>query len=395
MIPDTQFFPTVNQIGDIEPMGDIGSLITKPNGEKWLMTGQVLPASGWPDAAVVESLKVTGYRHAIGSSVLPIQIASDGGLNAVMATGAANVLVTNDGWQTWSSVTPTGLGGVNCTAVVWTGTVFIAGGRQVTQLVFGRSATGAAGTWATAGNVTGTTSDADSIRGAFNGTVALFVGSGHTSAAATVNAAGTVVTGRTLPAAVSSIARIAACNGVFMFGTGAVAYYTTPDGITYTARSAIGSYNYLSATSSLFGMLINGGSADGFYTSPDAITWTKKNKHGSAFTIGTAALSADANRFYVSGSYSTTRPVPWLQWSADGELWTTRWLTSAPVANAAWGVAGGKGLYPMVLAGSNVLRIPDFSTADFVGYSQLQTAGTSGGTGDSTAAIYYAKIGDA
>jgi hypothetical protein len=145
-------------------------------------------------------------------------------------------------------------------------------------------------------------------------------------------------------------------NGLFVAvgTTGANRVMTSPDGITWTARTAAASndWEYVTYGNGTFVAVATSGSGNRVMTSTDGITWTSQtsaadnNWRGVTFANGT---------FVAVASSGTNRVMT----STDGITWTAR--TSAAEFNTWYGVTYGNGTFVAVAySGTNlVMTSPD------------------------------------
>jgi hypothetical protein len=130
--------------------------------------------------------------------------------------------------------------------------------------------------------------------------------------------------------------------GVSCFGSGDLVA-TSPDGITWTARSAVGNNdNWYSVTYGNGLFVAVGASGDRVMTSPDGITWTARSASGDDDYWRSVTY---ANGLFVAVGSATTGLSP-VMTSPDGITWTTR---SASGDNDDWySVTYGNGLFVAV-----------------------------------------------
>ena len=151
-------------------------------------------------------------------------------------------------------------------------------------------------------------------------------------------------TARTAPAGYHS--GIAYGNGTFAVWGGAM---TSPDGITWTAQSPF--YNSASAIAfgnNTFVVVLTGGSV---YTSPDGITWTSQT---SGMGNGFYAITYGNGLFVAVGSGTT-----YVATSPDGITWTAQ---TAPVTDLWRGVTYGNGLFVAVGINGHIITSPNAIT---------------------------------
>jgi hypothetical protein len=142
-------------------------------------------------------------------------------------------------------------------------------------------------------------------------------------------------------------------NGLFV----AVAYdgsyqvMTSPDGVTWTARTAAAANGWLSVTygNGLFVAVTNRGT-NRVMTSPDGVTWTAQ----SAAQQNDWYSVTYGNGLFVATANGTNRVMT----SPDGVTWTAR---TAAAANTWWSVTFGNGLFVAVAydGSHRVMTSPD------------------------------------
>jgi hypothetical protein len=143
-------------------------------------------------------------------------------------------------------------------------------------------------------------------------------------------------TGRTAAQA-NSWSSVTYGNGLFVAvavnGTNRV--MTSPNGITWTARTAASAFNWISVTygAGLFVAVANSGDINRVMTSPDGITWTAR----------TATEAANWKSVtYGSGVYVAVSQNGAIMTSTDGFTWTAQ---AAAAANSWRSVTYGNGLF--------------------------------------------------
>jgi 6-phosphogluconolactonase (cycloisomerase 2 family) len=202
---------------------------------------------------------------------------------------------------------------------------------------------------------------------------------------------------QTAPAGTDSITSVTYGNGLFVAVASGGSNYviTSPDGITWTARTPADGSTWRSVTygNGLFVAVGLAGGFSGVMTSPDGITWTSRvspeanqwysvtygnglfvavsidgtnrvmtSPDGITWTGRTAASASNwrsvtyGNGFFVAVAYGGTNRV---MTSPDGITWTTR--TAADVNSSWYSVTYGNGLFVAVsVFGANrVMTSPD------------------------------------
>lgn len=136
-------------------------------------------------------------------------------------------------------------------------------------------------------------------------------------------------------------------NGLFVAVGNGGAIQTSPDGVTWTARTAGGGYtgNFRSIVwVEDLGLFVAGGDAGGPQTSPDGVTWTQQ----SFDSMGGAATVVYGDGLIVAASSSQ------VEVSADGINWTNHALTTPfPIPSGPNPRAGAFGDGVFVLVGAD------------------------------------------
>jgi len=128
----SQTLVVTSQVGDQMLYNDVGTAITKPNGEVWFRDGFIGAASLYPKAAAFEPLKINNLTLVpIKASVTPISKAEDGTGNVVIVYSDGSAAYSTNYGKTFT-VTATAF--TTASSVVWTGTVFIIGTWATTTL---------------------------------------------------------------------------------------------------------------------------------------------------------------------------------------------------------------------------------------------------------------------
>jgi hypothetical protein len=140
-------------------------------------------------------------------------------------------------------------------------------------------------------------------------------------------------------------------NGLFVavsgFGTDRV--MTSPDGISWTARTAAAANNWMSVAygNGLFVAVAQSGT-NRVMTSPDGITWTARS-----VPIQSWSGITYANGLFVAVAQNGTSAV---MTSPDGITWTTRTI---PLSANWYAITYGNGLYVAVALGGEVMTSPN------------------------------------
>ena len=155
-------------------------------------------------------------------------------------------------------------------------------------------------------------------------------------------------------------------NGVFVAvaSAGGVAncVMTSPDGVTWTLRTALeGTWNSVAFGNGLF-VAVGVGSAGFVITSPDGITWTAR----TAAALNTwRSVTFGNNLFVAVASNGATRVMT----SPDGITWTGR---TAANAHQWWSVTYGNGLY--VAVANNIVITPFMTSPDGITWTGVTDA---------------------
>ena len=387
---------SLDEVGDMVWLPDGDFLEITASAKTRLKTGRLVSAASYPVAAALNSLKVSGIIGGSFGALPALQIASNNDGVIVATVGDTYVRVSTNYGESWGNHTPSGGGGNNIEAVVWTGSRFILGQDLLSEYRFfhATNPTGS-GSWATGGAVTVGSTTGGTIRGAWNGTVALFVGAGSTAAAVTTTD-GTSGTARTLPASLGSSCEISATDSTFVIKGSSVTGYTSTNGSSFTSFTTPAAMPMVIKTGSLYcGRKSSGAATATVFTSTDLSTWTENTNLPIKFRSDTCRLSGDGTNLILSGSYDSSTSTPLCMISTDGGLnWSRRWLSSAPAAGGAFIVSASKYFVQSVVSvTSNSLYAADISVADYVGVPIEYSSGGQGvGVAGSTSAVGYMRI---
>jgi hypothetical protein len=346
-------------IGDVTLQAATGTSYEK-GAQFYLRTGFFVDKAPFPAAAANERCKVTGLSVTLPLAVQVYESAHDGAGTIIVAYGDTNVLRSTDWGATWATVA-TGMS-ASAVSVVRAGTRFIVAGNTSTTIETRRSNDGSA--WSSGGTVTSSSMEANSVTGAWNGTIAMFVARNNATAALTTPD-GAALTQRTLPSALQT-SFIAAKGTTFILGaasggnsyltdTGAPGSFAT---VTFTSTTLPGQPVDCVVVGGV--AILAGQSADqGYATSTDLTNWTRRRLPASfgARGVGLRPLTADGSRAYWGGANTAA-------WTADGLSWTVRPLTAT--ANT-WHVIAGRAVVPTGNQSPLALKTADWAVADFVG----------------------------
>lgn len=150
---------------------------------------------------------------------------------------------------------------------------------------------------------------------------------------------GTDWTSRT-PAVSATWLAVTYGEGLFVATGGAV--MTSPDGVTWTQRTAPAASWFGAAYGN--GTFVAVGPSGKVMSSPDGVTWTLQTPAAAA-TYGWYSVTFGNGKFVAVASDGTTGGVGGVMTSTDGETWTSH---DAPSANQWRGVTYGGGLYVAV-----------------------------------------------
>jgi hypothetical protein len=329
-----------SQIGDQMPFMDIGTFYDKPNGERWLRSGQWVSPSLYPDAVNnnIGYLQATGQATAALPSNLissAFDIATDGAGRWVIAFGSAtNVMVSTDSGATWTNVAHNA-GGV-VTSVCWnaTNSLFVcAGNTTVLFLTSTATAAGVASAWTarTGSVVVGSTVDTARVR-ASSAEVVMVCGGGTTGNASR----STNGTSWTATNIVTALSTTNAANGLTSLGGGIwiVTNQTSTGQRSTDGGTTWANVNYpTSFTDSAFGngTLICSVSGN-FYSSTTGATgsFTALGKPLGAYApFGSnygSSINFNGSLFVASvvNSIATTGALGFYATSPDGQAWTVK-----------------------------------------------------------------------
>ena len=384
---------SLDEVGDMVWLPDGDVLEITASSKTRLKTGRLVSAASYPVAAGINSLKVSGVVGGSFGALPAIQVASNGAGTVVATVGDTYVRVSNDYGQNWSNQTPSGGGGNNIEAVTYNGARFILGQDRVSDYQFFYATNPVvSGSWTTGATVTTSTGTGGTIRGAWNGTVALFVGAGSTGAAVTTTD-GAIGTARTLPASLGSSCEISATDSTFVIKGSSTTGYTSTNGSSFTSFTTPSSVPMVIKNGSIYcGRKTGSGLA---YTSTDLSIWTENTNLPIKFRGDTCKLSGDGATLILSGSYDASTSAPLCMISTDGGLnWSRRWLSSAPAAGGAFLVSNSRYFVQSVVSVlSNSLYAANINVADYVGVPIEYSSGGQGvGVAGSTSAVGYMRI---
>lgn len=359
-------------IGDVTLQPPAGTSYAK-DAQLYLQTGFFVDKAAYPEAAANERCKVTGLPVTLPVSVTVLSSAHDGAGTIIAAYGSTNILRSTDWGATWAVVATGSSTGV--TAVVRAGARFIIAGNSGTTIEVLRSNDGSA--WSSGGTLTSTGMTGQTITGAWNGSLAMFVAAGNVTAAVTTPD-GAALTQRTLPAALQSYFITAKGSTFYLGASSSGGTYTTDTG-------APGSFTTIPVASV------------GFTTQPlDAVTVGGTVMVVSTLT-GVYATSTDLSAWVLRKMPRTTQNLPsrggnvrpltsdgtrayWglpseVLWSTDGINWARRSVSTQQVQ--AHHVVAGRALLPTTGAGVNAsaARTADWAVADYVGGSEVIFSG--------------------
>lgn len=278
-------------IGDTRQMPYQGDRFTDERNRTWLMQGLMESAADFPEAANVDRLKIRGTLLNNSTSILGEQAAWDGLNTYVIAyNDPTYVLVSVDGGNNFAKVAHNM--GIAVSGMVYHQGKFIGAGCTASAMNTCWTVNGI--DWAkTSANALATTT-ADTVfgmRGASNGTMAMFVAGGSTAAAlkVTVNGQGVVAnTGLTLPSAIQNSYIPAICahgaNVVYFVGNSTQAKMTA-DGFTFVNRTL--PYANIAQNIESNGVVAVVQYSNSYYTTTDFISYT---------------LQKDVSKYYKSSS---------------------------------------------------------------------------------------------
>jgi hypothetical protein len=113
---------------------------------------------------------------------------------------------------------------------------------------------------------------------------------------------------------------------------------TSPDGITWTSRTAAANNNWISVCwspdKSLFCAVAYSGTGNRVMTSPDGTTWTSRTSTAD-ITWYSVCWSPEKGLFCAVG-YDTADPYGYVMTSPDGTTWTSRTAVDNPWVSVCW-----------------------------------------------------------
>ncbi len=237
---------------------------------------------------------------------------------AVGTNGTTGVCITSSDGETWTNRTIPATSSGGYTAVVWTGTQFVAIGRNP-GFTYVSVVSPDGITWSAGGSL-----GAAAIELAVNGTI--IVGTGSTVAISSTD--GVVWVVRTITA--GNFEGVVWSGSVFAAVANSNIAATSPDGITWTPRTTPSFNNKRAVTWSpdlgLFAACGAAGSLLNVITSPTGVTWTSRTV--SAITDYTDVIWTGTRFITFAGTILETSP--------DGITWTVQ----TPLASSAFNTLG-------------------------------------------------------
>jgi hypothetical protein len=131
-------------------------------------------------------------------------------------------------------------------------------------------------------------------------------------------------------------------NGLFVAVGGDGAILTSPDGVTWTARTSVTSYSLYSVTYG-DGLFVAVGRNGAILTSPDGVNWTQQT---SGTSDGLSNVTYGNGMFVAVGGYGTILTSP------DGVNWTAR---ASGTSNILYGVTYGNNTFVAVGGDGTIL----------------------------------------
>lgn len=387
------------QVGDIITSAEIGSWFFRNNGnEMWLKHGVILAAAGYPQAKLVDYLRVHGLAGTqttnTSSGAGYGEFATDGSGKWVFAFGhATNVLVSVDDQRNWAAVAHNCLYAVTSVTYSSALTLFIGGGNNSTTFSFcTQTPANVATAWTvrTGTAITTGTSDTTLVRAGPNEVVAVCVANGAGAGQASYSTNATAWTAKNFAGGLASsflTTALVNCGGSnWYYQQNSIAQKST-DGQTWAnvTTPSSGMVHAAFAFNQLFCTVSDGS----IYSSPLGATGTftslgaplTSNKLKRLFFDGTRLLSTLLN---ASGSVFQ----PAFAWSLDGASWFVRGISKSWVSTveSSIGASGNTiGFMPIGAAGSSY---SSFSTPDFIGIPWV----TANAIGSFAAPVFYSKV---
>ena len=341
------------QIGDQMQSVDLGTIITKFNGEKWGRSGVFFNPATYPLAATIDYLKAVGnasvQTNSYGGATYG-DIANDGGDRWVIAYGDANyVLVSTDNCQNFVRVAHNAGGVVTSVSYDATNGVFIGAGNSASVFyVCSVAAASVASAWSnrTGSAITLGTPNTAKVRS--SGGTSVIICSGGTVGNASRSNNGTSWAAKNFASDIGGGA--GATNLVPMGGSVWVAMgagfstfqRTTDDGSTWADATAPFSGTCVGAAKNSSVLLISD-SLGNFYSSTTGATgsWASLGKtlgknYGLHNTVG-GGIQTDGTNFYAPVVDSAGIADGRVAVSAAGSSWAVR-----TVINRTWPDAATK-----------------------------------------------------
>ena len=405
-----------SQIGDQMSFIDVGTLLTKPNGEVWLRNGQWVSPTAYPAAiqAKVPYLQATGQASAAlpGNLVNNIfDIATDGLGNFVIAYGnGTNIMVSTNYGLTWSLVAHNA--GGNITSVCWDAkdSLFVcAGNTTVLFLTSTATSAGVASAWTARTGSAITAGTADTARVRASSSEVVMVCGGATTGGGSRSTNGTTWSATNLSIALSTTNN---ANGLTSLGSG---IWISILGTTTGNRSTDGGSTWssvtlpLSAANSVFcnGILLISDSVGILYSSTTGAT-------GSFSLIGKPLGSYQpfssnyGSSIYFSGSVfiasvfnnlSGTGALGFYAVSPDGQNWTVKtalgrgWADGNGTTSAVM-IVDANGNYVMAPSNQSLITptviYGNLNAVTGIGFNHSSSSSSTAGTVPPT--TQYARI---
>lgn len=388
-----------SQIGDQMQSVDLGSIITKINGERWGRSGTFFSPSAYPTAATIPYLKAVGNQSTQATNFGGASygdIATDGAGRWVIAYGdITNILVSTDNGVTFAAVAHNAGGAV--TSVSWDSTngVFIAAGNSAAAFfVSSAAAASVASPWTarTGSAITGGAANTAKVR-SIGGVSVIVCGSGTTgNASRSTN--GTSWSAINLAVGLSGAAGrtllVPMGGSIWMaMSQGAGQNRSTDNGLTFSSVT-LPSSNIISAAKNNTTLLLCDSSFN-FYTSTTGATgsFTSLGKTlGAGYSLIPSAggtIVSDGTNFYTpvlsanAGGLSDGRVAI----TSDGTNWSIKtvinrsWADSASIVNLV-GIDTNSNFVMAPLLSSTGAAYGNFNSVTGVGipYATSSTGGS-------------------
>jgi hypothetical protein len=336
------------QIGDQMLSVDLGTIITKFNGEKWGRSGVFFNPATYTLAATIDYLKAVGnasvQTYSYGGATYG-DIANDGGNRWAIAYGDPTyVLVSTDNCQNFVRVSHNAGGAVTSVSYDATNGLFIGAGNSASVFyVCSVAAASVASSWTnrTGSSITGGTPDTAKVRS--NGGISIIICDGGTVGNASYSTNGTSWAAKnfatTIGGGVGGTNLVPMGGGVWVaMGSGiSIFQRTTDNGLTWADATAP-FYGTCAGAAKNSSVLLISDSFGNFYSSTTGATgsWVSLGKtlgqNYSPISTAGGGIQTDGTKFYVPVVNSGSNIVDGrVAVGTDGGSWAVK-----TIINRAW-----------------------------------------------------------